>query len=144
MLFDLDPKDEKKITALVHRTPVGPAITAANRKLTDPNSKKIELANDRAPLLVVALLSVVLGRSLPVIASTFRSAPWIDDFLGHGGGGGTYFDPEGRIGSTDSNTVSAEEHRQVPLTNRCKCNWSLLLLTAFVSVTYELMNRLRI
>ena len=40
--------------------------------------------------------------------------------------------------------VDAEALHVVPLTNRCKYNWSLLLLTDFVSVTYEPMNRLRI
>ena len=123
MLFGLDPKGEKKITALVTDLRWGPAITDANRKLTDPDPMKIELANDRAPLLVVALLSVVLGRSLSVIASTFRSAPWIDDFLDrNAGGGGAYFGPEGRIGSTDSNTVSAEDKAAV---ERAIQNWDL-------------------
>ena len=70
---------------------------------------KIELANDRAPLLVIALLSVVLGRSLPVVASTFKSAPWIDDFLDREGGGGTSYDPEGRIGSVDRSAISVED-----------------------------------
>ena len=122
MLFDLDPKGEKKITALVTELRWGPAITDANRKLTDPDPMKIELANDRAPLLVVALLSVVLGRSLPVIASAIRPAPWIDDFLDRVGGSGTYFDREGGIGSTDSNTVSAEDKAAA---ERAIRNWDL-------------------
>ena len=122
MLFELDPKGEKKITALVTELRWGPAITDANRKLTDPDPMKIELANDRAPLLVVALLSVVLGRSLPVIASAIRPAPWIDDFLDRVGGSGTYFDREGGIGSTDSNTVSAEDKAAA---ERAIRNWDL-------------------
>ena len=108
VLSGLDPKGEKNIAALVTELRWGPAITDANRKLTDPDPMKIELANDRAPLLFVALLSVVLGRSLPVVASTFRSAPWIDDFLDRVGGGGTYYDPEGRIGSTAGTTLASE------------------------------------
>ena len=107
--FGLDHEVLKNTTALVTELRWGPAIADANRKLTDPDPMKIELANDRAPRLVVALLSVVLGRSLPVVASTFKSALWIDDFLDRVGGGGTSYDPEGRIGSIDRSAVSVED-----------------------------------
>ena len=107
--FGLDADVLKNTTALVTELRWGPAITDANRKLTDPDPMKIELANDRAPLLAVALLSVVLGRSLPVVATTFKSAPWIDDFLDREGGGGTSYDPEGRTNSVDRSALSVEE-----------------------------------
>ena len=107
--FSLDPKVLESATALVTELRWGPAITDTNRKLTDPDPMKIELANDRAPLLTVALLSVALGRSLPVVATTFKSAPWIDDFLNREGGGGTSYDLEGRTGSVDRSAVSAED-----------------------------------
>ena len=118
--FDLDPRVLESATALVTELRWGPAIASANRKLTDPDPMKIELANDRAPLLVVALLSVVLGRSLPVVATTFKSAPWIDDFLDREGGGGTRYDPEGRSGTINRSTVSVEDKAAV---ERALCDW---------------------
>ena len=60
--FDTDVLNNT--TALVTELRWGPAITDANRKLTDPDPMKIELAYDRAPLLAVALL----GRARPPVA----------------------------------------------------------------------------
>ena len=87
----------------------GPAITSANRSLSDPDPFTVTLDFNHNPLLLIALLSVVLGRPLPIVANALRADPWIDDFLDLGvGGGGSYFDPEGRIDYSNSHPVSAE------------------------------------
>ena len=108
-LSGLDPSSKKNITVLVSELRWGPAITSANRSLSDSDPVTITLDFNHNPFLLIALLSVVLGRPLRVVANALRAAPWIDDFLDKPGGGGANFDPEGRINSSNSKPVSAED-----------------------------------
>ena len=62
------------------------------------------------PLLIISLLAVTLNCPLSVVAQADRSAPWINDFLGRGSGGGSRYNPiKSRMGievNAQNQTVS--------------------------------------